>query len=530
MIPFVLANLLAGQSPEQSFIFTTPSCAGPSACAVCQDSPNSFFRRFCTAYRDEFKPEMPKNCEPCGTANSCATATTPPWNGAANGDNAATPSGNGSANGNADDAAPEKPRRALPAPFNSPPFPSAEYQGFPLVGVPAPDANYPLMKALTGGPHGEKLKESKTRVYGWLNGSGNWSTARDSNTPTSYWVNPNSLVLDQALIRFERPVDSVQTDKIDFGFRSTHFYGIDYRYTTSGGWFSDQLLVNNRLYGYDPTEQFVEMYVPGVAQGMIVTAGRWVATPDIETQFAPDNFMGTHSLLFTIDVYTQTGVMATVKLNDQWTVQAAIHAGADMAPWYAGAVPTGMFGVRWVSEDNNDSVYTVLNAINNAEFQFFDLRGVPAGHHNYNIFQSTWQHRFSKCCQTRTEAYIMWEKNAPVGGTPSIGPFQFNSGGGLGPTVPGTSLTYAALNYTMFQLTDKNFLTFRNEWTKDENGTRYGFPGNYSSNSIGFSHNFNALFQIRPEIGYYRNWNNPAFDNGRRQNLVLYGFDMTLRF
>ena len=94
------------------------------------------------------------------------------------------------------------------------------------------------------------------------------------------------------------------------------------------------------------------MYLPGIAKGMIITAGRWIATPDIETQFAPDNYMGTHSLLFTIDVYTETGVMATVMLNDQWTVQAAIHAGADMAPWYQGAVPTGMFGVRWVSCDN----------------------------------------------------------------------------------------------------------------------------------------------------------------------------------
>ena len=151
-----------------------------------------------------------------------------------------------------------------------------------------------------------------------------------------------------------------------------------------------------------------------------------------ETQFAPDNYMGTHSLLFTVDVYTETGVMATVMLNKQWTVQAAIHAGADMAPWYEGAVPTGMFGVRWVSCDNMDSVYTVLNAINNAEFQYFDERGVPAGHHNYNIIQTTWQHKFNDCVHTKTEAYYMWERNAAVGGTPSIGPFAFNSGGGLG--------------------------------------------------------------------------------------------------
>src|SRR5262249_16111543 len=128
------------------------------------------------------------------------------------------------------------------------------------------------------------------------------------------------------------------------------------------------------------------------------------------------------------------------------------------------------------------------------------------------------------------EAYIMWEKDAAVGGTPSIGPFQFNSGGGLGPTIPGTSLTYAVLNYTMFQLSSSAFMTVRYEWTKDEHGTPSGFPRNYTSHSLGLCYNVNSLFQVRPEIGYYRNYNTPAFDNGARRDLWLYGFDMTLRF
>ncbi len=93
---------------------------------------------------------------------------------------------------------------------------------------------------------------------------------------------------------------------------------------------------------------------------MILRVGRWIACPDIETQFAPDNYMGSHSILFTFDTYTQTGVMATIMLNKQWTVQACINAGNDMAPWYKGAIPCGMFGVRWVSKDNNDSIYAVL--------------------------------------------------------------------------------------------------------------------------------------------------------------------------
>src|SRR5262249_49560282 len=46
---------------------------------------------------------------------------------------------------------PEKPRRALPSPWDSPPFPSSEYQGYPLIGVPPPDpGQYPIMKAIYG--------------------------------------------------------------------------------------------------------------------------------------------------------------------------------------------------------------------------------------------------------------------------------------------------------------------------------------------------------------------------------------------
>jgi hypothetical protein len=425
---------------------------------------------------------------------------------------------------------PEAPRRALPAPFSSPPFPNPEFQGFPVIGIPPSDSVYPLMKAIYGGPFGDEIKESRIKLYGWINGSYNFSTAKQSNTIDSYWVVPNNVELDQFVLRVEREMDTVQTDHWDWGFRLTGDYGIDYRYFTAGGWFSEQLLVHNFLYGWDPTEVYATLYIPGVAQGMIITLGRWIATPDIETQFAPDNYMGTHSIQFTVDVYTETGVMATIMLDKHWTVQGCIHAGADMAPWYKGAVPTGMVGVRWVSDDNKDSFYTVLNAINNAKFQYFELNGEPAGHHNYNIFQSTWQHKFNDYIHTKTEGYILWERDAAVGGTPSIGPFQFNTGGGIGPTVPGLSLTYGFLNYTMFKFSPNDFLTFRNEWMKDEHGTRYGFAGNYTSNAIGWTHNFNPLFQVRPEIGYYRNWNTQAFDNGNRNGIMIYGLDATLRF
>jgi hypothetical protein len=425
----------------------------------------------------------------------------------------------------------EPKRRALPAPFNSPPYPSGEYQGYPLIGVPPDTTRWPLMKLLQGTWYGDLLDSARIRAYGWLNVSANWSTSKKSNTPDSYWIVPNSFQLDQAILRVERQVDSVQTDHIDWGFRSTLLYGIDYRYMTSGGWFSGQLLNNNFLYGVDPTEQYVDVYVPGVAQGMIVRVGRWIACPDIETQFAPDNYMGSHSILFTFDTYTQTGVMATFMLNKQWMVQGAIEAGTDMAPWYRGAIATGMFGVRWVAQDNNDSIYTCLNNINNAKFRYFMEHDQLSGHDNFNYIVSTWQHRFSKEILTKTEAYFMWQIDGVLGGTPSLGPPKsFGGGGGIGPTIPGMSLTYGTVNYTMFQLSPKSFITFRNEVWKDEKGERSGFPSTYTSNSIGLTYNITPILQVRPEVGFYRSWSVPAFDQGTRKNMVMCGVDMTLRF
>jgi hypothetical protein len=455
-------------------------------------TPPGFFRNFFKAYKDEFFP--PKKSEP-------------------------------------EEEAPPRPRRAMPSPWDSPPFPGSEYQGYPLIGVPYSDTDYPFMKGIYATRWGDAIKETRIKFDGWVTASGNWSTDKQSNVPASYWIVPNSYQLDQLLFRFQREVDTVQTDHIDWGFRSVIMYGMDYRYTTAGGWFSEQALKHNLLYGWDPAEQYFDVYIPWIGQGAVIRVGRWIACPDIETQWAPDNYLGSHSLLFTVDTYTQTGVMWTQRINEQWMVQAAIHAGTDMAPWYVGAIPTGAFGVRWVSKDNNDAFYGWLNAINNAEFRHFIQYGQPLGHENFNYVVATWEHRFNKDIHTKTEAYYMWERNGEVGGTPSLGSVKpFGGGGGDAPLIPGLSQSYGVLNYTMFAFTKMDYITVRNEWYRDETGYRLGARGNYSSHTIGLSHYFNSLFAIRPEIGYYRNWTQPTFDNGNTKGMWLYGFDMILRF
>jgi hypothetical protein len=164
----------------------------------------------------------------------------------------------------------------------------------------------------------------------------------------------------------------------------------------------------------------------------------------------------------------------------------------------------------------------------------------------------TYEHRFGATIITKFEGYFMWQRDAEVGGTPTLGPigpwFPTNPTAAVGTdntTLPGVSLTYGLLNYTMFALGQRDYVTLRNEWWKDERGMRSGFPGVYTSHTIGWSHQFNDLLMVRPEIGYYRNWSadqgqgpmtgsavttNRAFDFGNQHGVVIAGVDVTLRF
>jgi Putative beta-barrel porin-2, OmpL-like. bbp2 len=324
----------------------------------------------------------------------------------------------------------EPKRRALPAPLDSI-FPSSDYLGpTPLIGAPDTDPIYPLTKALWSAF--PALKKARIKVYGWANFGVNASTSGKSNIPESYATVPNQIELDQGVLRIERVPDTVQTDHVDWGFRLSSMYGMDYRWTTSQGWFSGQLLHHNYLYGFDPVEAYGLFYVPSVAKGMVIKIGRYISPPDIEARLAPDNYLYTHSLMFTYDCYTQTGINAAIKLNDQWSILFGIHAGDDIAPWNGAAHPTAMAMARWVSASNNDSLYGGIDSLNGGSFK--------AGHDNLQQFNLTWTHRFNtrETFLTSTETYYLFQTHALVGGTVNNGPpHTWFTNVGVGAPIPG---------------------------------------------------------------------------------------------
>jgi hypothetical protein len=416
----------------------------------------------------------------------------------------------------------EPARRALPAPFNSPPFPFSDYLG-PTIGIPDTTPDWPLQKALSGTPLGEFLKENRIKVYGWVSPSFNWSTSKKSNSPEAYALVPNRPELDQLVFITERALDTVQTDHIDWGFHVLALYGIDYRYMIAKGFLSGQLLRKNELYGGDIPELDVRWYFPHVAEGMTLKIGRWISTPDIEACPTPVNYMFTHSIMFSIDPYTYFGVMADIRMNKNWTIELGVLGPNDVAPWDRSVVPNGHLMVKWVSDDNKDSIWGGINMLGEGKWK--------DNHDNLQHIVATWTHKFSDELHMLTEAYYMWQRDAYLGGSVNWGPVRrFGGGGGPGFFQPGLSDSWGIVNNFEIKLSDKDYLTIRNDMLRDDEGQRTAYRNTYTSHGIGWSHNVSELVTIRPELRYERGYNLPAYDNGTKDWQVMFAVDLIVRF
>lgn len=420
------------------------------------------------------------------------------------------------------DNGPTPPRRGWPAPVSSPPYPFMDwpYGGSQTIG--APDTSfYPLMTAINGAT-------SKIKVYGWVEPSFNVSTSNKSkfaNAPIAYDLAPNSMQLDQATLYIERLADTVQTDHFDWGFRFTNLYGLDYRYTTAYGIFSHQLLGQQQLllegkqgggagnwYGYDPVMAYVDLYVPSVGQGMDIRLGRYISLPDIEAQLAPNNYTFSHSLLYTYDCYTQTGINITTKINNHWMIQAGFSGGCEAAPWSRNAKATGNVCVTYQWNVGKDDFNVCANSINSAKYSY----------NNLAAYYATWYHKFDNSWHISTESWYQYQRNTPnvnpAGAPAAATALLWPNSNGAWCDSP-TQLTcyapeWAILNYAEKQInkSGKDSFTIRNEYFDDMKGQRTGTKTRYIESSLGWVHWIGNSITVRPELRYDHSFDNPAFD------------------
>ena len=451
-----------------------------------------------------------------------------------------------------------------PSPESSPPYPFTEwpYGAATLMGANRPNSvDSPLMVGLAPTSLGKWMSDMHIQAYGWVEVGGNVSTSKveGGNAPAGYDYNPNTIQMDQTVLYVERTPDTVQTDHIDWGFRVSAIYGVDYRYTISDGLLSNQLTKSNKNYGFDLPMEYVELYIPQVAKGLMLRAGRFISIPDIEAQLAPNNYMYSHSMTYTFDNFTNTGVMATLALTKNWFVQAGVVAGTDTFignvgetkpnpfpnPIYPGATfkkdpgaKASFSGcVRYQSDSARDDIYFCADAINNGEW----------GYNNLQWYGATYYHKFTDKFHVAFEMYNVHESNVPNinnpvvqniaanGGTPFSGPnFRFNAPNFAQcksvNTLTCTSNVQAELAYWNYQFSPLDNLSVRTEYFDDKQGQRTGVATGYLGLAVGVQHWLSPQIELRPELAYYHAGKDAFDGNGnhgvapdRQQEVVLSG-------
>ncbi|WP_263378221.1 porin [Granulicella paludicola] len=415
-------------------------------------------------------------------------------------------------------AVPQEPRRGTPAPLPSPPYPASDWPIGGTVVVGAPDGQtYPLMQAIDA-------NKDVNKIYGWIEVGANGSTNNKTNAskgiaanaPAAYDVYSNTVQLDQLALYFERLENTAQNDHFDWGYRVTALYGTDYRFTTSHGLLSQQLLVKNSQYGFDPVMFYFDMYLPHVGEGTVVRVGRYISLPDIEAQLAPNNYTYSHSILYTYDCYTQVGVNVTTKINRNWTVQGGLSASCDTMPWTTDAKPTGNVCVVFTWHNGGDALNTCDNTINDGKYAY----------NNLTAFYETWYHRISPTWHTDTEVWYQYMKDVPNmywynGGYAKTAahPWPETNGAGVNlnfgavcqdPRLAASkqSSTCFAPEWAITNYVEHNFwhntasLNIRNEYVDDIKGQRTGTPAAYEEHMVGFDFWSGSTITFRPEVSY----------------------------
>src|ERR1700681_1135077 len=447
----------------------------------------------------------------------------------------------------ADPKAPPGRRAYWPGtPESIPPYPFTEwpYGGSTAIGVTRPSSvDSRLMAALSNTGAGSWMNENHIQVYGWINAGGNLSnnTVRGGNWPAADLYNPNTVQLDQAVVYFERLPDTVQKDHVDWGFRIAPIYGENYRYTTAYGLWSYQLLNQNKNYGYDMPMAYGEVFIPQIAEGLMVRFGRYISIPDIEAQLAPNNYMYTHSMTYTFDNYTNTGIQSTLAVMKNWMLQLGVSVGTEAMPWHykamianpfpnplfpgstmpkdPGAQPTVSGAVRWTSDSGNDSVYVIANGINSGTW----------GYNNLQWYGLTAYHKFNDQWHISFETYNEHQNNVlnannpaalaafAAGGTPFSPQYVPFNAPGLAQCDNATVFSCTAsvqtyLAYLNYKATPLDNISYRIEFYDDKQGQRTGTKTRYVETGIGWQHWFSPQIEIRPEVTFYKSLDANAFN------------------
>jgi hypothetical protein len=279
--------------------------------------------------------------------------------------------------------------------------------------------------------------------------------------------------------------------------------------------------------------------------------GRYITLPDIEAQLAPNDYLYTRSITYSVDNYSTTGVNGSLKINRNWLLQAGIGGGTETLPWNSRSISIPGYNgprdpgaqaslsgcVQYQTDSGHDATYLCVDNLNNARW----------GYNNMNWYGGTYYHKFNEQFHVSFEGYYMYQRDVwnkayqgpgyvnnpidPYYRTPWYGMVNPPRQAICNTVLPTcTANEYGLLAFWNYRIGTFDNLTVRTEFYDDMKGQRTGYATRYIDIAAGWQHWIGPQVEVRPEIGYYRSPDVAAFDNGTARRLWFFGADIIWHF
>ena len=343
------------------------------------------------------------------------------------------------------------------------------------------------------------------RSSGWAEMSYTASSDQHSQSPMGFNDKANQFLLNQNWLTLDLPARPL-TDDDDGPKWGVHadiiFPGSDYRYTLPRGLFNSQLIADNNgpnLYGIDPVQFYLEANVPTVAKGLNIKVGRFYAPWGVENVDAVRNALFSHAYTFVYDPFTQTGVLSTTKLNDDWTLTAGLVTGSDNFIDSA-AQPTFCGNIAWAPKGGKNTLRfdTILGSAR------YD---VAHQQNNLNLVDMIYTHQFHENLNYTFTTLCGYEADVPR---------------------LGFSNWLSVTQYLTRKFNDKLSSTMRLELFDDFQGQRTGFAGLYTAGTAGIAWTPCKRITLRPELRYDTNGQSRPFED--HHSVFTAAADLILRW
>ncbi len=359
------------------------------------------------------------------------------------------------------------------------------------------------MKSLQGTYPGWALDGNRIQAYGWTAGSFTASSAARDNLPLGLNYRANEFLVQQNWLRVERTVVTTDATEPTFGFRAdTILPGSDYRFTLPRGLFNRQLTADDgepNSYGIDPVQLYCEAYFPVFGRGLEVKFGRMYCQFGVETTDAPSNALASHSYTFFYNPFTHTGIMGTLQLTPEWSIQLGAIMGPDVF-FDPAASPYSMFSVKWAPPNGRDSVL-ISGLFGSGRYD------VAEQFNNPNLLDLVYTHTINTRMNYALDALVGYQTDVPD---------------------IGTAWWFGIVNYLTCKLTPELSGTTRLELFDDIDGNRTGFAGLYTAITTGFNFKPFPSIIVRPELRFDYNTESRPFED--KHGLLTATTDVIVRW